>query len=222
MKRTLLSLAMIALVGVLAIGATIAQFEDTETSNDNTFTAGTLDLTVDGNNGINTIKFTVADMKPGDFIGANGTGLFTDPGNVQCTGGAGYSKFWTLRNIGSVNGYLDLDSVVKTEAENTRWEPEISSGDTTDATGELMGRLQALVWIESDNNHCVTAGEQIYKGPLSGFSTVERNELISAGTEKRLLMVVYWAPGTTAEDNVAMSDGVDLDMTFQLAQTTAQ
>lgn len=44
MKRILLSVLTISLVGAVTIGATGAYFSDTETSTGNTFTAGTIDL----------------------------------------------------------------------------------------------------------------------------------------------------------------------------------
>lgn len=50
MKKIIFSLAMIAAVGAIAIGATTAFFNDTEKSAGNTFTAGTIDISVDGEN----------------------------------------------------------------------------------------------------------------------------------------------------------------------------
>ncbi len=47
MKRILLSAGMIAVVGALAVGGTIAFYNDTETSTGNIFTAGSIDLKVD-------------------------------------------------------------------------------------------------------------------------------------------------------------------------------
>jgi len=47
MKRILLSAGMIAVVGALAIGGTIAFYNDTETSTGNIFVAGSVDLKVD-------------------------------------------------------------------------------------------------------------------------------------------------------------------------------
>lgn len=44
MKRILLSLAMIAMVSTVAVGATKAYYADTETVLNNTFASGTLDL----------------------------------------------------------------------------------------------------------------------------------------------------------------------------------
>jgi len=46
-KKLIISLSIIGLVAVVAIGATIAYYNDTETSTGNIFTAGTLDLKVD-------------------------------------------------------------------------------------------------------------------------------------------------------------------------------
>lgn len=47
MKKILVSLSIIGVVAVVAIGATVAYFGDTETSTGNTMTAGTLDLKID-------------------------------------------------------------------------------------------------------------------------------------------------------------------------------
>jgi len=46
-KKLIVSLAIMAIAGAAAIGGTMAYFSDTETSKGNTFTAGSLDLTVD-------------------------------------------------------------------------------------------------------------------------------------------------------------------------------
>src|SRR3990167_2261904 len=95
MKRIILGIFAIALVAAVAVGATVAQFSDTETSTGNTFAAGTLDLNVDGGN-VNVVKFNVANMRPGN----------------QPHGS------YTLANVGSVNGYLDLEGIAVTNTEN--------------------------------------------------------------------------------------------------------
>ena len=106
---------MIAVVAIIAIGATGAFFSDTETSTGNTFTAGAIDLTVSSHatyNGLpasygnwdlgdlaNKLFFNLADVKPGD-IGENTIGLnvnnnpawacatiaVTSDDDVSCTG----------------------------------------------------------------------------------------------------------------------------------------
>jgi spore coat-associated protein N len=61
-QRLVLTMASIALGASLVGGATFAYFSDQEEVN-NSFAAGTLDLTVDP-----TVVFDVANLKPGDFM----------------------------------------------------------------------------------------------------------------------------------------------------------
>lgn len=72
MKKVLLSLLTIAVVGSLITGGVMAWFSDTETSQNNTFTAGTLDMTIQDsdegprNNPVNASWTSPADWAPGD------------------------------------------------------------------------------------------------------------------------------------------------------------
>jgi predicted ribosomally synthesized peptide with SipW-like signal peptide len=108
-KNTLLILGLIV---VLAIGATgaFAQFTDTETSTDNSFEAGTMDLTVNGENGTLSFKFSLADqtLAPGSYY---------DAGTVE------------VKNIGTVPGRVGLKILNPYSDENGLWEPEIEAGD---------------------------------------------------------------------------------------------
>jgi predicted ribosomally synthesized peptide with SipW-like signal peptide len=64
MKRIVFSLMVIAITASVLIGGTTAFFSDTETSTGNTFTAGTIDVEVDGENPwVN--QFVWEDAKPG-------------------------------------------------------------------------------------------------------------------------------------------------------------
>lgn len=63
MKKIIMSLAMIAAVGAIVVGATRAYFSDTETSTGNTFTAGTIDIAIDGKNPWQE-KYSTGDLKP--------------------------------------------------------------------------------------------------------------------------------------------------------------
>lgn len=67
LKRLLLSLIIIGGVGVVVVNLSSAFFSDTETSVDNTFQAGELDLLVDGQNDPTAIV-DVDDLKPGDDV----------------------------------------------------------------------------------------------------------------------------------------------------------
>jgi len=72
MKRILLSLLTIGLVSVGVFGATKAFFTDTETSKNNTFSAGTIDIAVDGENPWSrSTPYQFTDMKPSQIEYAN-------------------------------------------------------------------------------------------------------------------------------------------------------
>ena len=58
---------VIALAATLVAGATTAYFSDVERSFGNTFTAGSLDLKIDGKD-CNVVKFVHFNMKPGDVV----------------------------------------------------------------------------------------------------------------------------------------------------------
>ncbi|MBM4402030.1 MAG: hypothetical protein FJ044_02195, partial [Candidatus Cloacimonetes bacterium] len=65
MKKIIKSLGVIAAMSVIVIGATRAYFSDQETSKGNVLSAGTIDISVDGQNPW-TAKYTdkLTDMKP--------------------------------------------------------------------------------------------------------------------------------------------------------------
>jgi len=77
MKKILISLSIIGAVAAIAVGGTIAYFSDTETSTGNTFTAGTLDLTVDAPQ---DSIWTMTNMAPGDST--SGTLAMTNAGSL--------------------------------------------------------------------------------------------------------------------------------------------
>jgi len=65
MNKILKSLFTIAIVAAVAVGATQALFSDTEESIGNTFTTGTIDIAVDGENPwVSSYEWKLADMKP--------------------------------------------------------------------------------------------------------------------------------------------------------------
>ena len=70
MKKILVSLSIIGVVAVIAVGSTVAYFRDVETSTGNTLSAGILDLKIkDGDEswGDGVVgTWTVSDVKPGD------------------------------------------------------------------------------------------------------------------------------------------------------------
>lgn len=110
-------LLSLLLIGVLASGVvgSGALFSDTETSHGNTFTAGTLDLKVDGQDDPNIVSVSLADMNPGDDTG--------------------YYR-WCLRNAGSLPGkpWVEFSTMANDDVSSN--EPEAVSGDSTLGAGQ--------------------------------------------------------------------------------------
>jgi predicted ribosomally synthesized peptide with SipW-like signal peptide len=103
-KKILVSVMVIGLVAALAGAGLYALFNDTETSGENTFQAGTLDLEAGGPGFSQPI--TVSDMKPGDSAPSTG-----------------YYK-WVLKNAGSIPGKLSVTFNIISDDENGENEPE--------------------------------------------------------------------------------------------------
>src|SRR4030042_4720107 len=121
-KKLLRSLSVIGAVAAIAVGGTIAYFSNVETSTGNTFTAGTLDLKLD-NTDDNVIKFTVGNIVPG----SSGTG------------------YWTIKNAGNQDGYVDVQPITLVDDDNACGEAE---GDSTCGTtqGELSAHMDVRLF----------------------------------------------------------------------------
>lgn len=169
-SKILLSLATIAVVGAIAIGGTTAYFSDTETSTGNTISAGTLDLSVNGENPLSS-KFTISNAKPGD----SGTT------NIA------------VANVGSIDA-SQLTVVLKNivDSDGTSTEPEkIAEGNTT-TEGNLCANVNITV-TESG----VT--DPWYSGTLSGFTTVVNTGALAHGVTRNFT-VGYSIPSTVGNE----------------------
>ena len=193
----------IALVGALVGGGVYAYFSDVETSTANTFTAGTLDLNLDGGN-TNVVKFTVSDVKPGDSGGGS----------------------WTVANVGSIAGYLDLESISFSEAIGTTTDPEEADEPTSTDTTQLGNYLMVHIFIDANNNGSWDAGETDIFGTNAApeaINTIASSYALdlslaeSGGTN---YITLLWSVGT-ATDNRIQGDSVTLDITFELQQQAA-
>lgn len=151
MKKIIISGSLVVIVVALATGATIAFFNDVETSTGNTFTAGGIDLTVDSfgafRNGagipdapweardLTSEKFfEFTDMKPGDWF-RRSISLHVEN-----------NPAWACLLIKNVH-----------DDENTLINPEQEAGDNTPGQngiggGELGRNMYALGWFDSNGN----------------------------------------------------------------------
>ena len=167
-KKLIISLSVIGLAAAVAIGGTIAYFNDTETSEGNTFTAGELDLKIDNtsyyNGELNTettwtyqdpigLFFNFQDLKPGDW-GEDTISLHVYDNDA-----------WACMDFNLYNA-----------DDNGLIEPEESAGDTTDGPGrgELQNQIN-FVWWADDGDNVLEEGENVFQqmislGELNAFS----------------------------------------------------
>ena len=217
MKKILLSLVMIAVVSSVAVGATKAYIDDTETSLGNTFSAGTLDLKVDGQDDLAVVHVTLANMKPGDGIGTGGHST------IQYT--------WTLCNTGSLPGRPSIEFTNLRDLDNDCTEPEAAVPDTTCSghpDGELSDNLFAKVNAPGSTGFaypnllsCVGGN----KCPLSDWATVGRIgkaapwevwQTVPAGGCTAPMVLELEIP--TSVGNIIQSDSTLFDIVFHLDQ----
>jgi len=199
MFKIVKSLFAIVAVATIAAGSTGAYFSDSVAVIGNTFAAGDLVLNVDGLHTA-TAKFNVINMVPGNQPSGN----------------------WTIANVGSINGYLDIENVVVTNNENTRNAVEIAAGDTTDAIGELGDMVNISLYVDVNKDGWWSAGDiSIYNGLVSAMPThFDLNRLVASGTDTKIQARLDWR--STPSDNLAQTDSMTIDLTFELAQTTGQ
>jgi spore coat-associated protein N len=189
---------MILTLGLM--GGSFAYFSDTETSNGNTFTAGTLDLKVDTDptggvtwsdgplgslNDTSALNDMINNMAPGDYISGN----------------------FGIKNDGSIEGVADFKVTVTADAENTVTEPELTLGDTGPA-GELAANIDVVLTYN---------GVAVYSGTLAGMSGINYTAPanIAGGATASWEYTISIGTGV---GNIIQSDTCTVDIEFSLNQ----
>jgi spore coat-associated protein N len=134
--KKILGVLMAVGLALGAVGTSFAFFEDTETSTGNMFTAGTLDLD-------NTV--TVESNCPGKVtINEGANGLNDNVVFANLAPGDSGKIIWTLENVGTIDGILDVlyQGVNDYDGVNTQPEITIEGIDITATTpGELNDNM---------------------------------------------------------------------------------
>lgn len=195
-----MSLLTIALVSVVAIGATKAWFSDTETSVGNTITAGTLDLKVGGQDYPTVAHITQTNIAP------------AAPWTTQR--GQGFH----LTNAGTVAGTVTATVKNLVDYENGLGEPEANAGDITGGAteGELSGLLIHTQWLLNQAPWGAIAPGFASLQASAGVPVTGANFHLNPGESKDVYFQLYW--DTSPNDNLAQSDGVSYDVEFVLNQ----
>lgn len=175
MKKILISLMTVAVVAGLVGGGAFAYFNDTETSKGNTFTAGTLDLKVNGGDDPLLVLVELKDMKPCDWK------------YVEVTLHVGEN---------SADGWIMFDNVVSGEGIDT--EPELT--DPLNKTNEIDDYI--TVDVKLGDTVIIAPGEHKKLGKL--VEPIKLGVLTGCTTYKLTLSfhlqeeVTSWAQGDVA------------------------
>jgi len=190
------SVLAIALVAVGIGMGTMAYFSDVETSDDNLFTAGTLNLEVSGDDPL-VEAFAVTDTY----------------------GGASGFKDWALKNTGSIEGSLDITFSELVDLDNGGNEPERAAvGDSGESSGDLAEVLDLLIYIDvvEDDAYVALDDVLVYDGFASGIVGEKlSNYTMAAGYAKSIRIEWSIAEGV---GNEIQSDSAGFDIAFELLQ----
>ena len=201
MNKIAKSLAVIVAVAGVAGGLTYAYFSDIETSNANNFSAGTMDLTLDGKNNENDQVFNVSNAIP----------------NVTQS-----IAVYHLKNIGSVNGFVDLKNISVESKENGCTGPEKlvdgTCGDPGNGDGELQKVSNFDIFVDENcNGWYGSEDNKFFSGRVGDIaSSYDLNLPLNAGQEKCITVQYDW--WSTPDDNKAQGDSMSVNFGFALDQ----
>ena len=140
-KKILVSLSIIGIVAAMAIGATTAYFSDTETSEGNTFTAGSIDLKIDLQcSGPGCSSFSLRDLNGEDFFDENDVKP-GDSGEVTVSFHVYDNNAWGRIKLADVYNYEN--GCTESEADE-----DGSCGDPGLGEGELDEYLLFTIWLD--------------------------------------------------------------------------
>jgi len=207
MKKTL-GLILIALLTVGLVGGyTLAYFSDTETSNDNTWTAGTLNL-------VNVISGTAVDTDVIVTEQADGLNDKVQFGTVDpIVPGSSGTITWTLTNTGNVAGTLTLVADTTFTEGPAAMEPELTAENGTPVGLDTS----IMVWVTRGGTDILgTTGTYVAMSGLEAALTDAVGQPLAGGAS--LVYVLNWEVPTTVGNEI-QGDTAELDITFTLTQT---
>ncbi len=232
-KKILISLSIVSMAGAIGIGGTVAYFSDTETSTGNTFTTGTLDLKVNGEDAF--IPFEISNMKPGDTLG---------------------TATYTIKNNGSLPGVLSYKVTNVTTNENGVIDPEESAGDAENLRldpdgysiaasgyGEFLDQVYIVFWVDDTSGQRPASYDwedckfwagypnesDYYSLPTDTDLMAEENIVLNPGEELYMGITVMFISETWPSyswildgipNNTAMGDDFQFDIELGLNQIT--
>src|SRR3989344_622390 len=172
MKKILLSLATVALVGAAVIGGTAAIFSDTEVSTGNTFTAGAIDLGVDNHSYYNGVLNPGTTWRVDYDISDEGGRQFFNFGDLKP---GDWGEDTISLHVKNNDSYLCADVTLTSNDDNGVTEPETDDGDVTPGPiggGELANAVRFYWWADDGDNVLETDENLIHSNVPLGTGTV--------------------------------------------------
>lgn len=222
MKRIAISVLTITVVAIVGFAVTRAYFTDTEKSTGNTFSTGTIDIAVDGENPWSASgAYNLKDMKPSqtEYINFKIQNVGTNPVNV-----------W--KKLGNIINNNEPVSEPECAAEGGTWtandgpcagndpKSNIQSVIEYDLSVELYNSSNELIWWQMIYDKNVTVGQikdtNIFLGmiPVDWYMEVVQSYHMRANTEN-------WAQGDTMTFDITLT-GEQLTGTAVLEDKTGE
>jgi len=173
-------MSMIAVVAVVAIGATGAFFSDTETSTGNTFTAGAIDLTVDSEQHYNNMVCTLIPATTGESpVAAHyewvGNGPYPIPGSA-CDG------TWVATDLGAQHQFFDFGDIKPGDSGENTVSIHVLNNDAW---------LRMIIKDVTDLDNTCTEPEQGTNGELCTVGTPEGSNAGLGELRENLVFTVF-------------------------------
>ncbi|MDD5739060.1 MAG: TasA family protein [Candidatus Pacebacteria bacterium] len=207
-KKIILSIVVIGVVAAIAIGGTVAYFSDTETSVGNTFTAGTIDISV-GASGL--VPVELKDMKPSQVGYSNFTinNVGTNPVNVTKE----IKNVETFDNTTNQPECIDEGGNWVNDACTGQWtqKKDIDTVITYDLSVKLYNQNNVLIWNQTLNDMDKTIAQKNGNPSFLG--------MIPAGWHMDVVESYHMASSTT---NWAQSDSMSFDILLTGTQLTGE
>ena len=194
MKKILISLMAIALVIGLVGAGTMAYFNDTETSEDNTFAAGTLDI------GLSPTTIDWTNKKPGD-TGTN-TQTITNNGTLPVSEITATTS--VTESDGAGDGVMLDDYIV------------MNTATLTIAGGSPINLLALMT--DTNSGGIGGTGAIELDEFLAQFDTVFNSQTVALDLTETAVLNLAWTFVDSGDQNNAQGDSVVVDITFVAAQ----
>jgi len=175
MKKILLSIATLGVVGAVVMGSTTALFFDEETSTGNTFTAGAVDLRIDNESYYNgELNEGTTWLQPKDLV--EGEDFFFQFDDVKP---GDWGEDTISIHVDNNNSWLCLDVTLRSDLDNTSNEPELEDEvPYTDDDGELAEAIE-FIWWADDGDNVYEVGETLLPSGNLGVLAVDETATIA-------------------------------------------